>query len=191
MENETSSSSVVAWLLLAVGTDRAFGGNDGYKDEPDRHYRWDSTVPNHAKLGQGDIVVLWDKKTSIGMSVIDAIDIRQNTKPIYRCRVCNRASIKKRKTLRPLYRCASCKRAFDDPWSEVIDVTEYQSTHLAQWTSLDGVFKGSELRAVCKSPNSQLSLRPLDWTRFVSLCRSQNQAIQQAESLMRSTLHRK
>lgn len=48
------NNSLPSWLLLAVGENRAFGSNDGYRDEPDAHYAWDSTVPNHARLMPAD-----------------------------------------------------------------------------------------------------------------------------------------
>lgn len=53
-----------AWLLFAAGDDRQHGGNDGYDDQPDSYYSWDSTVPNHAALQAGDVVVLWDGRES-------------------------------------------------------------------------------------------------------------------------------
>jgi predicted RNA-binding Zn-ribbon protein involved in translation (DUF1610 family) len=162
----TPSDPVNAWLLLAVGDDRAFGSNDGYDDEPDSHYRWDSTVPNHARITEGDAVVLWDKKSSIGVSVVENIDISKGSKLVYSCPHCGKAHIKARKTKHPRYRCFACNRNFDDPAVETVQVTEYTSSHSGAWIPLEGLLSGSVLRSLCLSPRSQLSLRPLDWAAF-------------------------
>lgn len=59
-----------AWLMMTV-TDRQHGGNDGYVDSVDSFYSWDDTVPNRDGPAIGDVVVLWDKELSLGMSVIE------------------------------------------------------------------------------------------------------------------------
>lgn len=155
-----------AWLLLAVGDDRAFGSNDGYDDEPETHYRWDDTVPNHAQIKEGDAVVLWDKKASIGASVIDSIQTVRTTKPVYSCPKCGRAHIKARKTMQPRYRCFKCSQNFDEPVTTEKQVLEYTATYAASWVSFDGLLDGSTLRSLCVSPKSQLSLRPMRWNEF-------------------------
>ena len=55
-----------AWLMIAAGEDRQHGGNQGYDDDPERHYSWDNTVANHRKPRNGHIIVLWDKRNLIG-----------------------------------------------------------------------------------------------------------------------------
>ncbi|QQQ64326.1 helix-turn-helix domain-containing protein [Paenarthrobacter ureafaciens] len=160
------SGPVAAWLLLAVGENRAFGSNDGYDDEPEVHYKWDDTVPNRERISVGDAVVLWDKKTSIGASVIESIDTKTTTKPVYSCPECNKAHIKPRKSKRPLYKCFKCKSEFDQPTTTVKEVVEYTSTHSRAYVDLSGLLPAAKLRALCESPKSQLSLRPLKWEPF-------------------------
>jgi predicted RNA-binding Zn-ribbon protein involved in translation (DUF1610 family) len=155
-----------AWLLLAVGEDRAFGSNDGYRDVPATHYRWDDTVPNHRQIKKGDAVVLWDKKTSIGASVIESIETAENTKSVYSCPYCGKAHIKARKTKQPRYRCFNCGSDFDEPVTTPKNVTESTATYGASWVDLNGLLDGAILRGLCVSPKSQLSMRPLDWDRF-------------------------
>src|SRR4051794_14351061 len=87
----------LAWLVLAVGADRQHGGNDGYDDDPDAHYSWDSTVPNGRVVQVGDRIVLWDKYAVIGASVIETIDAGTSEKTLYRCPHCQRAGIKARR----------------------------------------------------------------------------------------------
>lgn len=76
---------VSSWLLMSVGDDRQHGGNDGYDDRPDVHYSWDDTVPNHAGPAVGDPIVLWDKRQSLGMSVIEDIQTGFADKILRRC----------------------------------------------------------------------------------------------------------
>lgn len=166
MSNSFDPQSINSWLFLAAGEDRSFAGNDGYDDMPNGHYKWDSTVPNHARVKVGDYIVLWDKNGSIGASSIDEINIRKSEKTLHRCRHCGKASIKKRITKTPLYRCQICKRTFEEPESKLVDVTEYTTTHSRKWTPLLGVIEASTLRTSCLRSKSQHSLRPLDWSKF-------------------------
>jgi excisionase family DNA binding protein len=161
-----AAGPAAAWLLLAVGENRAFGSNDGYDDEPEAHYKWDDTVPNHGRVSVGDAVVLWDKKTSIGASVIESITMATRTKPVYSCPVCSKAHIKARQTKRPRYKCFKCQSDFDQPITTVKEVVEYTSTHSGAWVDLSGLLPGARLRVLCESPKSQLSLRPLRWEPF-------------------------
>lgn len=157
-----------AWLLMAV-TDRQHGGNDGYDDDPDSSYTWDDTVPNRDGPDVGDVVVLWDKELSLGMSVIETLDHGEALKPVHRCPSCHRTSIKARKSASPVYRCYKCKHEFDDPDTELRHVRTYTAGYAAGWTGLDGDLTGDELRPVALYPGSQHALRELDWSAFSAL----------------------
>ncbi len=156
-----------AWLVLAVGADRQHGGNDGYDDEPDAHYSWDDTVPNHASIAVGDRIVLWDKSALLGASTIEQIATGREEKILRRCPDCGLSGIKARRTLSPRYKCFKCKSVFDVPVTRIATVTTYRSRHDAGWVDLDGRLDGPRLRALCEAPRSQLSLRPLRWSAFV------------------------
>jgi hypothetical protein len=112
--------------------------------------------------------VVWDKRTLIGASVIDRIVPGTSTKPLYRCSECGGAHIKRRKTLDPPWRCFGCNTNFANPRVEQRTVHTYESRHNVSWIDLGGVLTGSQLRALCVSPRSQLSLRPLRWLEFRS-----------------------
>lgn len=169
MALKNSLKRPVVWLLLAVGPDRAFGGNDGYEDEISSLYLWDSTVPNHSRLEVGDCILLWDKKSSLGLSVISDIDVSSGYKDLHHCPFCEKSDIKKRKTLSPLYRCGACKHEFDEPSTTYdVSVTEYRGSYSDRWLSIDGYLSGSELRSICQSPRSQHSLRPLVWDKLLN-----------------------
>lgn len=155
-----------AWLLMTVGDNRQHGGNAGYDDQVDLHYTWDSTVPNHGNIRQGDRIALWDKDRLLGMSVIEEISTETKEKLLFKCPACGMAGIKARKEKHPLYKCYKCGIEFDTPRSQVVTVTEYRSRHDAAWTPLDNLLPGAALRLLCESPRSQLSMRALRWDDF-------------------------
>jgi ribosomal protein L37AE/L43A len=155
-----------AWLVLAVGDARQHGGNDGYDDNPRYHYSWDSTVPNHARIVVGDVIALWDKKELIGVSVIDGIDTGTQDKTVYFCPECKKADFKRRSRMTPACRCNQCGATFDTPEQKVKTVTTYRSRHGRRWIDGRGLLTGAQLRALCDSPNSQLSMRPARWEKL-------------------------
>lgn len=153
-----------AWLAMAVSGPTQHGGNDGYIDDPETTYEWDSTVPNHGVVAVGDIFVMWDKVTLLGCSVIEAIDIGSRSKQLFRCPQCGKAGIKRR--FDGSYRCHKCKHQFDTPVKIDALVTTYRSQHGAGWVDMAGALDGSTLRASCISPRSQLSIRAVDFDRL-------------------------
>lgn len=155
-----------AWLLMSVGDNRQHGGNSGYDDQVDVYYTWDSTVPNHANIKEGDRIALWDKDRLLGLSVIEEITTAPKEKLLYKCPACGMAGIKARKEKSPLYKCYKCGAEFDVPRSQTVTVTEYRSRHDAAWTALDNLLPGADLRTLCESPRSQLSMRALRWDDF-------------------------
>lgn len=179
----SASSQGRAWLLMTVGDDRQHGGNAGYDDDPDVYYSWDSTVPNHAHIAEGDAIALWDKRRLLGVSVVEHIETRAQEKLLFKCPRCGKAGIKERKNLLPRYKCYKCKQVFEEPTSQQVTVTEYRSRHDAAWTSLDNLVAGAELRQLCQSPKSQLSMRALRWDAFQSVLASRGaeQAVQRVE----------
>lgn len=155
-----------AWLVIASGDDRAYGGNDGYTDEPDAYYSWDTTVPHHRNLAIGDRIVLWDKTELIGYSAIESIDTEPGMKMLRRCPKCTKSRFKARKNLEPTYKCQECSAEFDQPTSELKQVTNYRSRHDAAWVDAKGALSAEKLRSLCESPESQQSIRPLAWDAF-------------------------
>jgi predicted RNA-binding Zn-ribbon protein involved in translation (DUF1610 family) len=156
-----------AWLAMAVSGRTQHGGNDGYPDSPRERYLWDSTVPNHSAVSAGDRIVLWDKNVLIGASVIEAIETGSAEKVLRKCPQCGKAGIKSRLLIEPTYKCYKCKHEFDDPLETVVSVATYSSRHGSDWVELDGALSGAELRSLCFSPTSQLSIRTLRWPSFI------------------------
>lgn len=155
-----------AWLMLALGNSREHAGNDGYDDSPSRHYSWDSTVQNHARVAVGDVIALWDRRELIGVSVIEAIDTATAEKTLYSCPQCGKADIKQRQREKPAYRCGKCGHLFSVARQKTRTVTTYRSVHGKRWMDGRGLLSGSELRALCDAPKSQLSMRPVRWERL-------------------------
>lgn len=160
------TSDATAWLMLAAGEDREHGGNDGYADDPTAHYVWDDTVQNHRRPKVGDVIVLWDKKTLLGASVIDNIDVTDTEKTFRWCPRCGKSDIKARKSLEPTYKCYKCKAEFDEAQSEIRPVTRYTAHYEAGWMDLGGRIPREELRQLCVRPNSQNSIRELNYAGF-------------------------
>jgi len=159
-------ADITAWLMLAAGNDREHGGNDGYDDNPKEHYSWDDTVPNHALPQPGHIIVLWNKEILLGASVIEQVDRGRQQKELHRCPKCGKAGIKPRATLLPRYKCYKCEHLFDEAVTRIEEVETYRTQHAAGWLDLTGQLTGSQLRALCFRPKSQLSMRQLDHDRF-------------------------
>lgn len=160
-----------AWLVIAAGENRQFAGNEGYDDDPSRYYSWDSKVPNHKLPSNGDYIVLRDEKGyCLGASVIERIEEGKAMKKSYVCPQCLHATFKERKNTSPRYRCYECKSEFEDPkQSDELEVVTYRSEHAGAWLPLDGYMDPSDLRNAQIQPETQLSIRELDWARFSKL----------------------
>ncbi|MFB9832713.1 HNH endonuclease [Actinoallomurus acaciae] len=155
---------MAAWLMIAVEERKRAG--DGYDDDPSRHYSWDERVPNAAAVAVGDVIALWDTKTLLGVSVIEAIESGSGIKNVRSCPFCGTANVARRKTMTPDYKCWKCKAEFDEPITTQVQVKTYRSRHEAAWIELRGSIAGGELRQLCEKPGSQLSLRRLRWEDF-------------------------
>lgn len=155
------------WLALAVSGRRQHGGNDGYDDDPGVHYSWDSTVANHAAISEGDRIVVWDKSSLLGASVIRKIETGRRTKPLRRCPWCGKSGFKSRIDLKPEYKCYKCKQTFDVPTEVSVEVVTYRSLHEADWLDLNGYLTAATIRTLADSPDSQLSIREARWSAFV------------------------
>lgn len=155
-----------AWLLIAAGDDRGHGGNDGYDDQVDAYYSWDSEVINAARLQEGDPIAIWDKDRLLGVSVIEAIDEWDGIKEQRRCVECGSTKLYQRKRVTPKWRCQVCREAFDEPALTAKEVRKYRARHDAAWTPLEDVMSGAELRALQTNRGEPNAMRPMDWLAF-------------------------
>lgn len=158
---------MTAWCVIAAGDRRRYGGHLGYADIPDSQYVWDSSVPHHRDLNIGDHIVLWDKEWLIGASVIDAIDTSLQDKPIHRCPVCYKISLRAPRKRNPNYTCIDCKLDIPKPDVSYKQVVQYKAHFEARWIPLAGLLSGSEIRLLCEKPQNQHAIRILKWKEFV------------------------
>ncbi|NOW02226.1 HNH endonuclease signature motif containing protein [Isoptericola chiayiensis] len=151
---------------MAAGKDRGHAGNTGYDDQIDAYYSWDSKVPNHTAIQRGDVVALWDKKSLLGVSVVEVIQQSAGFKTQFRCVECNATRIHARKNASPRYRCSKCRAEFERPVASNVPVTQYTARHDAAWTPLEGLLDAEELRSLTVHQGDINAMRPLDWAAF-------------------------
>lgn len=151
------------WLLLAAGDARSYGGHMGYADDVASTYQWDETVPHSSEVSIGDVILIRDSEALLGMSIVDSIDRWDDHKIVLRCPVCTTPKIGVRTTKSPKYRCTrkSCLVEFDEPQASAPIVQKSATRHGAGWLPLPGLMDKYELQALCMSPQTIQSMRPL------------------------------
>ncbi|MCY1031649.1 HNH endonuclease signature motif containing protein [Corallococcus sp. BB11-1] len=146
------------WLVLSLGAEREYAGNQGYADELTRLYRYDSFVPNHLQLNVGDLLIICDRKQVLGLSRIARIDRSTSPKMLSRCPTCRISTIKMRTQRTPAFRCRE-GHTFDEPVR-----TPEPCTHFIAW--FDGSFRPpptvvpvEHVRHACPRYNGQLAMQ--------------------------------
>ncbi|PWI41268.1 hypothetical protein CK485_27745 [Streptomyces sp. ICBB 8177] len=152
-------------MLAKAGSKRI---SEGYDDNPETHYSWDDTVPNHGALQVGDVIALWDATTLLGLSVIEQIEVGEGEKETPYCLACGKADVAERKQKLPRFVCwnQACKHEADEAGWKHKKVVTYRSRHEAGWIAARGALTAAQLRALCVKPASQNSLRELRWDDF-------------------------
>ena len=160
----------LAWLVvfilafsLNLDKSRALPqfNNIGYKDKIKESYQFDNYVQNHKQIKKGDIVVLRDKSSCLGISKVDSVDKEFGTKEFSRCPECNTTKIKERKVKLPRYRCNK-GHEFDTPIKRNVDCTQYVAYYGKSFSQLSSQVSVESLRNACLSPAAQLSIREID-----------------------------
>jgi putative restriction endonuclease len=162
-----------AWLALSLGAEREYAGNEGYADELDTVYRYDSFVPNHRQVAEGDLLVLSDRQTVLRVAQISRIHTYEKPKSLRRCPEpgCGIASIKVRKNKRPAYRCRA-KHVFDTPYETLEECTHYEAHFDGASLSIPERIPVQAVRQACPQFNGQLAIQKLDLTRLKGNARS-------------------
>ena len=117
-----------AWLMLAYGDDRAYGGNEGYSDSTDR-YSFDSRVPNWKQVTSGDLAVIGGRLRPrgapevIGFARVQRVTSSAGSKLVRRCPQCGHPRFKGRSTKQPRWRCDN-GHEFDVPVDETVQVQQ-------------------------------------------------------------------
>jgi hypothetical protein len=117
------------WFLKSVSDEKvSYKSNDGYDDEIEVKYVYDSDVANHKNIKTGDVAVIVDKEKVLGIAKISRILISNGEKERRRCPICKKKNTTYdiRKTKKPIYRCNK-GHEFDTPTSESINVILFQA----------------------------------------------------------------
>ncbi len=153
-----------AWLALSLGAEREYAGNAGYADELDTVYRYDSFVPNHRQLAEGNLLILCDRKAVLRVAQISRIVSFDQPKMLRRCPECEVATIKVRKNKRPAYRCKA-GHVFDTPREEPEKCTHYEA-YFGACLQVPNDIPVQVVRQACPRFNGQLAIQQLDMDRL-------------------------
>lgn len=151
-----------AWLLLSFGDERQYAGNPGYLDEPRRLYRYDSFVPNHKQVQEGDYVFIRDKHRLQGMAYIEAITETSGEKLRLRCPECGTTGLKARESKSPRYRC-NHKHEFETPKEELASCQLYSAEYGSTFLATPEALSLQELKDACPRLSDQLAIQEIYW----------------------------
>jgi putative restriction endonuclease len=160
-----------AWLALSLGAEREYAGNVGYDDDLDKVYRYDSFVPNHRQLAEGDLLILRDHDTVLRVAEVSRIASSERPKEFRRCPVCNTASIKVRSSTIPPYRCRA-GHEFNAPISTYRPCIHYEAHFDGACRQVPAIIPVEEVRQACPNYNGQLAIQRVDLTRLKGKARS-------------------
>lgn len=125
-----------------------------------RSYSWDDRVPHCHELGKGDLIVLWDSKHALGVSVIENIERARRSKRLLRCPACRRTDVRDRVSKSPRYRCGKCRSEFEEPKTESVTVDSFSADYSPSWTPIHHL-NAEDCRALTQAHRSQQSIRPI------------------------------
>lgn len=114
------------WICIQLKGDRIYAGNPGYEDELGQHYEYDSFVGNHLQVAAGDILVLRDRSSVLGLGQVESIRSSNGTKRHFRCPTCGIPQIQARKKRQFRYRCAD-GHEFDHALEEAAPCTIFRA----------------------------------------------------------------
>lgn len=154
-----------AWLVLSLGDEREYAGNVGYADELETVYRYDSFVPNHRQINEGDLLILCDKEGVLGLARISHIESEEGLKTLSRCPECKVATIKERTLKRPRFRCRA-GHTFDSPVKTHEACTHYAARFEGGFQRVPEHVPVGQVRRACPRYNEQLAMQEVDLSRL-------------------------
>lgn len=154
-----------AWALIAMGDGQQYAGNQGYADDPQRVYSYDSKVANHKNLSVGDLVFIRDRQRLLGIATIQDITSKPGQKLMRRCPICRTVDLKGRKTVSPTYRCDE-GHEFNEPLEQPTDVTQFDAHYADTFLEAAGAVSVAQLKAAAPRRSDQLSIEEVDLARL-------------------------
>lgn len=153
-------ANATAWLVLAFGDDRSYGGNIGYEEDHTKVYDFDNKVQNHTQIVPGAIMLIRDKTRLLGAARVATVDSQVSTKTLRRCPECNTTKWIERKTLSPRYRCRE-GHLFDTLKIDEVPCIEYQAHFGTSYRPAVVEIPFETLRSACPNYADQVSIQRL------------------------------
>ncbi|MBB6460467.1 AAA family ATPase [Flammeovirga kamogawensis] len=151
------------WFFKSSGSNAVYGdGKDWYDDEIAQQYEFDNNVANSQQIKEGDSVIIFDKIKALGIAEVIKLDKWATTKKLYRCPHCKNTTFDKRKTIKPKYKCGKCKSEFEEPLSELKDITKFR-------VSYEDSFKRIEKQILITSIKAEDRYFPKNYNRNMSI----------------------
>lgn len=157
-----------AWLLLSLDKDRQYAGNNGYADDLESVYQYDSFVPNHRQMAEGDFLIICNREIVLGTATLMRLESAEGTKDHLKCPQCGQMVSKERKVKRPRYRCQA-KHEFDEPIRIQTPCTHYSARfgETFRRVAASAPIPVAEVRLACPRYNEQLAMQEVDRTLLV------------------------
>lgn len=153
------------WLLLEKSDEtRISKGIDGYRDQTGETYHFDSLVPNHKNVANGDFIVVRKENEILGVGEIAEISVNDDAKIHRRCPECRSTDIRERKRKKPEWKCGKCAYEFSEPEESIVKVRSYVA-RISRFTRLNAPPSVREVKlcsATGDGASSQLSMLRLD-----------------------------
>ncbi len=150
-----------AWLLLTFGDQRQYAGNTGYDDDPQKVYHYDSFVPNHKRVSQGDIALIRGTKKLLGIAMIEQIHSYRGYKLRRRCPECGTVKIQVRRKVKPTFRCEN-KHTFEAPSEQQVECVHYKALFGDSFIATPEAVSVAELHKACPQYNDQLAMQVIN-----------------------------
>jgi hypothetical protein len=168
-----------AWLFLEKSDEtRVSQGIDGYQDRTGEIYQYDSLVPNHRNVAEGDIVIIRRENLILGYGRIGSIEIFPTQKIHRRCPSCKSTDTRERKNKFPKWKCGACASEFVEPLETLAQVSSYsaQIEDFMKFGASPGVALVKAMAVSGGGIKSQLSMIELDLTAAKNLIGSSSNA---------------
>ena len=155
-----------AWVVISKDPNTlSWGGHDGYDDEINEYYSYDSQVGNYKNVQVGDLVFVKGEDHLLGFGEIETISSAKATKKIHRCPKCGESPEERtRKT--PRWRCSGkgCHYEFNDDemLSETKDVIKYRASYKNTWRDANFPLGRKEVFSFQANNDNQSAIRLLE-----------------------------
>jgi len=162
-----------AWVVIAKDPkNMSWGGHDGYDDEINEYYSYDSQVGNYKNVQVGDLVFVKGESHLLGFGEVEMITSTKATKDVYRCPKCGE-SPEARKRMTPRWRCSGkgCHYEFDDDemLREKKEVIKFLASYKNTWRDANSPLDRKEVFQFQANQDNQSAIRPLDTARVADL----------------------